>query len=67
MSTSFLYSRQTGGAVRQKPGRRRSALDAGQDSPSAKLVLGEIGAILAIHLAAALAITMILSAYGIAR
>jgi hypothetical protein len=36
------------------------------DCPTAKEVTGEIGVILAVHLAAALTITLTLSAFGIA-
>ncbi|MFO1163484.1 MAG: hypothetical protein U1E60_31935 [Reyranellaceae bacterium] len=62
MNTSFPSSRRT---VTTHP---VDAIDddVRLDGPSAKKVLGEIGVILAIHLAVALAITVTLSAGGIA-
>ena len=46
--------------------QRASAPVAGAEVPQARDVLGEIGLILAVHMAGALAISLILQAFGIA-
>lgn len=68
MNTSSPYSRPSDDALRQMPARQPAGAVEGPwpaDCPSVREVLGEIGITLAAHLAAALAITLALQAYGI--
>jgi hypothetical protein len=62
------YSRSAGHHVRQSPARSRGVAGEARApaGPSAREVLGEIGIILAVHLAVALAIGVALKACGIA-
>lgn len=69
MNVPSSFSRQTAHAGRQTSAHRPASVadePAPLDCPAAREVIGEIGVILAVHLVAALAISLTLSALGIA-
>lgn len=68
MRTSSPQSRPSDDAFGPLPARHPAAATEGlrAGGPSVREVLGEIGITLAVHLAVALAIVLILQAYGIA-